>query len=91
MSTKDVISALAIIFVIILAFTLGWLFPVEGPYDYLYDEHASHPSHKHPTLRVVPDPQQIVILFTDLSLDDLEVMEKEYDKSRGVEKGGKDE
>lgn len=24
--------------IITLGFVLGWLFPVEGPYDYIYDE-----------------------------------------------------
>ena len=84
MDFKKLFPFLPIIIVAIFAFILGWLFPVEGPYDYVYDNYASQPANKRPNLLVVPDVQQGVILFTELSLDDLEMLEKEYTKSRGI-------
>ena len=31
-----------------LFFVLGWLFPIEGPYDYVYDNYAKTPAVKRP-------------------------------------------
>ena len=67
-----------------LGIVCGWLFPVEGPYDYLYDEYASRPAHHRPGLIVVPDPQQSVVIYPDFSLEDLELLEELYKKSRGI-------
>lgn len=41
---------------IVLIFLLGWLFPVEGPFDYVYDTHV----HKIPC-KTAPAPKKEII------------------------------
>ena len=68
---------------IIIGFFIGWLNPVEGPYDYLYDNYASQPAHKRP-VSVTPEArEQLTVSITDLSLDDLELLEEIFERSRG--------
>ena len=38
-----------IILCLVIAFSLGWLFPIEGPFDYVYDDYASQPAHNRPS------------------------------------------
>jgi hypothetical protein len=46
---------------------LGWVFPVEGPLDYLYDKWAFQPAHKQPENKRVtkccpaPAPKQTTV------------------------------
>ena len=61
----------------------GWLFPVEGPYDYLYDRYASQPAHSHPRKVAPYFSKQITVDITELSLDDLELLEDLFEKSKG--------
>ena len=54
-----------------LFFFLGWLFPVEGPIDYLYDKYASRPAIKRPSkccAAPLPAPKKTEIL-EDLNED----------------------
>lgn len=63
--------------ILVFAFFLGWLFPVEGPYDYLYDEYASQPAHKSPKKAAPPlVPYQIIIDVNDLSEEDFETLQE---------------
>lgn len=61
-----------IITAIILIFLLGWLFPVEGPLDFIYDKYASQPAHFQPTkkvpTRVAPVPKKEILI--DLNEDE---------------------
>lgn len=55
----------------LLGFFLGWLFPVEGPIDYLYDNYASRPAIKRPSkccAAPLPAPKKTEI-FEDLNED----------------------
>jgi hypothetical protein len=55
----------------LLGFFLGWLFPVEGPVDYLYDNYASRPAIKRPSkccAAPLPAPKKTEI-FEDLNED----------------------
>ena len=36
------INSLFLFLVISVSFLLGWLFPVEGPVDYVYDDYKAH-------------------------------------------------
>ena len=58
------------VFLMLLGFVFGWLFPVEGPYDYLYDKYASQPAHRNPTKYVPLKPFQVIIDVNDLSEED---------------------
>lgn len=69
-----VISILAVP-ILVFAFLLGWLFPVEGPYDYLYDEYASQPAHKQPSGIAPPINKQLIIDINDLSEEDFEALQ----------------
>ena len=73
-------NKLTIFYIILLgaiaAFILGWLFPVEGPYDYLYDEYASQPAHKSSTKVAPLKPYQIIIDVNDLSEEDFEALQE---------------
>ena len=48
------------IILILIAFLLGWLFPIEGPFDYVYDEHAYMPA-KHVKGVARPKPKKIIL------------------------------
>ena len=48
----------------LIFFILGWLFPVEGPLDYLYDDYAKQPAHKHP-YRAAPIQKKIEVINFD--------------------------
>ena len=49
MIDKDVLIYGLII--IVIAFFLGWVFPVEGPIDYIYDKWASQPAIHQPEVK----------------------------------------
>lgn len=53
-----------------LGFLIGWIFPVEGPYDYLYDKYASQPAHKF----APKQKHQVTIDVNDLSEEDFEAL-----------------
>lgn len=51
------------------SFFLGWLFPVEGPIDYVYDNYASKPAiHKPSKCCAAPAPKKTEI-YEDLNED----------------------
>lgn len=60
---------------------LGWIFPVEGLIDYVYDDYASQPAHKRPPL-VITQQKQVTIDINDLTLEDLEVLEKLFKQGK---------
>lgn len=77
MDIKQVIIGIEIlILVIVLGFVLGWLFPVEGPFDYVYDDYASQPAHKSPTKAAPLQPLQLIIDVNDLSEEDFEALQE---------------
>ena len=61
---------------ILLSFILGWLFPVEGPFDYVYDDYASQPAHRSPTKAAPLQPLQLIIDVNDLSEEDFEALQE---------------
>lgn len=63
-----------ILAIIILGFLLGWIFPVEGPIDYVYDQYATQPAHRHPA-SVPLKPTQFIIDINDLSEEDFEALQ----------------
>ena len=72
-----------IIFIIIilssfLCFILGWLNPIEGPFDWTYDKYASQPAHKHPQKYAPPQAVSIVIDVNDLSEEDFEALQEVF-------------
>lgn len=62
--------------IILAGFLLGWLFPVEGPFDYVYDDYASQPAHKSPTKAAPLQPLQLIIDVNDLSEEDFEALQE---------------
>ena len=60
----------------LLGVFLGWIFPVEGPIDYVYDEWAENQAlKKPPTVNVSnPDIRVIEINPNELSEEDFEVL-----------------
>lgn len=77
MDIKQVIIGIEIlILVIVLGFVLGWLFPVEGPFDYVYDDYASQPAHKSPQKASPLQPLQLIIDVNDLSEEDFEALQE---------------
>lgn len=64
-----------IILCLVIAFSLGWLFPVEGPFDYVYDDYASQPAHNRPSkccASPAEKPTKIEFNINDLSEEDFE-------------------
>lgn len=70
-------------FIIALCFLLGWLFPVEGPFDYLYDNYASQPAHKSPS-KAAPTIEQyhLIVNINDLSEEDFEALQEIFANKR---------
>lgn len=64
---------------IIIGIIIGWIFPVEGPIDYVYDDYASKPAHKHPV--VAPAPK----LIPEFDPAIMEEMDEEWRKQQGLE------
>ena len=72
-----------LIFIIIilssfLCFILGWLNPIEGPFDWTYDKYAIQPAHRHPAKYAPLQPYQIVIDVNDLSEEDFEALQEVF-------------
>ena len=64
-----------IVLCLVIAFSLGWLFPVEGPFDYVYDDYASQPAQRRPSkccASPVEKPTKIEFNINDLSEEDFE-------------------
>lgn len=60
----------------VVCFLLGWVYPVEGPIDYLYDDYASQPAHKRPSAQL--KKRQIIIDINDLSEEDFEALQEVF-------------
>ena len=83
MRIKEVDKSLVLLLVVftaitILGFIAGWLFPVEGPLDYLYDNWASQPAHKSPTKAAPLKPYQVIIDVNELSEEDFEALQEVF-------------
>ena len=76
MGIKDLIDI--VIIVAVAFFILGWIFPVEGPIDYIYDDYASQPAHKSPSKAAPLKPHQIIIDVNDLSEEDFEALQEVF-------------
>ena len=60
---------LAFVAVLIVGVILGWLCPIEGPIDYMYDNYASQPAINRPHRGVpAPAPKKVEI-FEDFNED----------------------
>ena len=66
----------------LLFFILGWVFPVEGPIDYVYDDYASQPAHKSPSKAAPLKPYQIIIDVNDLSEEDFEALQEVFSNAK---------
>ena len=74
MDIKQLIIGIEIVIgMLLLGFFLGWVFPVEGPIDYDYDNYASQPAHRHPY--VPAEKKQFIIDINDLSEEDFQALE----------------
>ena len=69
---------IVVVGIALLGFILGWIFPVEGPIDYVYDDYASQPAHKNPKKYVPLKPFQIIIDVNDLSEEDFEALQEVF-------------
>ena len=67
--------------VITVGFLLGWLFPVEGPVDYIYDNYKA----ERMAIKLCP-PQKPSAKFTEEELDYINEMLEELSKSNGEER-----
>ena len=62
----------------IVGFVIGWVFPIEGPIDYVYDNYASQPAHRSPKKSVTVQPKNIIIDVNDLSEEDFEALQEVF-------------
>ena len=74
---------ISIVGIILVGVIIGWICPIEGPYDYVYDKYASQPAHRN-LVNITPAPKQIIVNITDLSLDDLELLDELFQRSTGT-------
>ena len=58
---------------VMVGFTIGWLFPVEGPYDEKYEQQVVQHK-KHSSTVNVAAPKKKKIVLVDLNEDDIEEM-----------------
>lgn len=73
---------LSFILVLIVGVFFGWICPIEGPIDYLYDNYASQPAINRPS-KGVPAPlpkkeNSIIININDLSEEDFEALQEVF-------------
>ena len=73
---------LSFILVLVVGIFLGWVCPIEGPIDYLYDNYASQPAIKRPS-KGVPAPlpkkeNSIIININELSEEDFEALQEVF-------------
>lgn len=70
---KDIVDIIVFMIVLlIVGFFIGWLFPVEGPIDYIYDEAV-----KRAPVKAAPIEQHSLILnINDLSEEDFEALQE---------------
>lgn len=54
-----------------LGFFLGWIFPIEGPIDYVYDEHVGNKTMKRPVVNIPAQPQKKEILLDGADVEDI--------------------
>jgi len=67
-NTKDVIILGCILFAVFFGFVAGWIFPVEGPVDYVYDTHVGQKTIKAP---VINCPKQEEKYQYDIDVEDI--------------------
>lgn len=78
----DFITYVVLSFILVLVFGifLGWLCPIEGPVDYLYDSYASQPANKRPSKGIAaPAPEKenrLIININELSEEDFEALQE---------------
>lgn len=56
-STKDVFILGGILLAVFIGFFAGWIFPVEGPVDYVYDDYVGQKTIKKPVV-AAPMPKK---------------------------------
>ena len=84
METDDFITYLVLSFILVLIVGIffGWVCPIEGPVDYLYDNYASQPAINRLS-KGVPAPlpkkeNSIIINTNDLSEEDFEALQEVF-------------
>ena len=68
---KNILLIFGSLGIIILGFILGWLFPVEGPYDYIYDEAVKE---KRPSVNIPRQQEPKIIIDEDEELEILYIL-----------------
>ena len=67
------------IMLMILGFMFGWLFPVEGPIDYVYDEAV-----KKASVKAAPvEHYHLIVNINDLSEEDFEMIQEVFRNKKG--------
>ena len=61
-----------IVSMVLLGFVLGWLFPVEGPMDYVYGEAVK----KAPVKAAPVEQHSLILNINDLSEEDFEALQE---------------
>lgn len=72
---------LLILVVVLLGFLLGWLFPVEGPVDYIYDNYKVN---KCATKNAPKQVEKLIYIFSEEEIEELE-----YELRNGVSQSDK--
>lgn len=70
-STKDLIILGVILFAVFFGFFAGWVFPVEGPVDYIYDERIGNKTIKKPVVNVPAQKPQKEYLLDGADVEDI--------------------
>lgn len=68
-----------IVSMVLLGFVLGWLFPVEGPIDYVYDEAVK----KAPVKAAPVEHYHLIVNINDLSEEDFEMIQEVFRNKKG--------
>ena len=78
MKDRKLIAYNSLVIALIIAvafFIMGWLFPIEGPLDFVYDKYASQPAHKQPQKFAPIVTSKLIIDINDLSEEDFRALE----------------
>lgn len=73
-------TAICIVLTIVsVSFIAGWLFPVEGPFDYVYDDYVTIHKAKHSKGVASPQSSKEIFIFNGEILEQYQLMTEEQE------------
>ena len=75
-----IIEGVILFLIILLGFILGWIFPIEGPLDWVYDDYEAQHTKKVPQKAAPPKKIPVYLIINAEELEELEGMTFKFDE-----------